>query len=262
MPILQRSVPVPLRPKPSPPRHGAWTPTPTTWDNMYLETLFAHEWEVVESPAGAKQWQPREVKEGFMVPDAHIDGKMNPPTMSTADMAMITDPAYLEISKRFYENPDEFNDAFARAWYKLTHRDMGPYSRLLGPEVPAPQLWQDPVPAVDHELALLRISDDDGNVMALVANYACHNTTLRGQFMEVHGDWAGCAQAYIEAEHPGTACLITIGCGADSDPCPHSTVELCERHGRSMADEVKRLLAGPFRPVDFRLSAKAVFFFD
>jgi catalase-peroxidase len=94
---------------------GAWTPTPTKWDNTYLETIFSHEWELVESPAGAKQWQPREVKEGFMVPDAHVEGKMNPPTMSTADMAMITDPAYLEISKRFRENPDQLADAFAKA---------------------------------------------------------------------------------------------------------------------------------------------------
>jgi catalase-peroxidase len=129
---------------------GAWTPTPTKWDNMYLETIFAHEWELVESPAGAKQWQPREVKEGFMVPDAHVEGKMNPPTMSTADMAMITDPAYLEISKRFYENPDQLADAFAKAWFKLLHRDMGPAIRYVGPQVPGEEfLWQDNVPA--HE---------------------------------------------------------------------------------------------------------------
>jgi catalase-peroxidase len=129
---------------------GAWTPTPTKWDNMYLETIFAHEWELVESPAGAKQWQPREVKEGFMVPDAHVEGKMNPPTMSTADMAMITDPAYLEISKRFYENPDQLADAFAKAWFKLLHRDMGPAIRYVGPQVPGEEfLWQDNTPA--HE---------------------------------------------------------------------------------------------------------------
>jgi catalase-peroxidase len=129
---------------------GAWTPTPTTWDNMYLETIFAHEWELVESPAGAKQWQPREVKDGFMVPDAHVEGKMNPPTMSTADMAMITDPAYLEISKRFHENPDQLADAFAKAWFKLLHRDMGPAIRYVGPQVPGEEfLWQDNVPAHD-----------------------------------------------------------------------------------------------------------------
>ncbi len=129
---------------------GAWTPTPTKWDNSYLDTIFAHEWELVESPAGAKQWQPTEVKEGFLVPDAHVEGKMNPPIMSTADMAMITDPAYLEISKRFHENPDQLAGAFARAWFKLLHRDMGPAIRYVGPQVPDEQLqWQDNVP--EHE---------------------------------------------------------------------------------------------------------------
>jgi catalase-peroxidase len=127
---------------------GAWTPTPTTWDNSYLDTIFAHEWELVESPAGAKQWQPREVKDGYWVPDAHVEGKVNPPTMSTADMAMITDPAYLEISKRFHENPDQLADAFAKAWFKLLHRDMGPASRYVGPQVPDERfVWQDNNPA-------------------------------------------------------------------------------------------------------------------
>ncbi len=127
---------------------GAWTPTPTQWDNMYLETLFSHEWELVKSPAGANQWQPREVKDGFWVPDAHIPGKQAPPTMSTADMAMLIDPLYLEISKRFRENPDQLADAFARAWFKLLHRDMGPAIRYVGPQAPAEELvWQDNVPA-------------------------------------------------------------------------------------------------------------------
>ncbi|MFV0307791.1 MAG: catalase/peroxidase HPI [Desertimonas sp.] len=127
---------------------GAWTPTPTTWDNKYLETIFAHEWELVRSPAGAQQWQPKVVKEGFMVPDAHIEGKMNPPAMSTADMAMVADPAYLAISKRFYENPDQLADAFAKAWFKLLHRDMGPAIRYIGPQVPdETYIWQDNVPA-------------------------------------------------------------------------------------------------------------------
>jgi len=133
---------------------GAWTPTPTQWDNMYLETLFSHEWELVKSPAGANQWQPREVKDGFWVPDAHIPGKQNPPTMSTADMAMIIDPIYLEISKRFRENPDQLADAFARAWFKLLHRDMGPAIRYVGPQAPAEELvWQDNVPA--HQGAVI-----------------------------------------------------------------------------------------------------------
>ena len=127
---------------------GAWTPTPTQWDNKYLETLFSHEWEVVESPAGAKQWQPREVKEGFMVPPVEPGAPETKPTMSTADMAMITDPAYLEISKRYYENPDQLADAFARAWFKLLHRDMGPSIRYVGPQSPSEKLiWQDNVPA-------------------------------------------------------------------------------------------------------------------
>ncbi len=129
---------------------GAWTPTPTQWDNKYLETIFSHEWELVESPAGAKQWQPTEVKEGFMVPPVEPGAPETKPTMSTADMAMITDPAYLEISKRFYENPDQLADAFAKAWFKLLHRDMGPAVRYVGPQVPSEEyLWQDNVPA--HE---------------------------------------------------------------------------------------------------------------
>jgi len=133
---------------------GAWTPTPTQWDNKYLDTIFAHEWELVMSPAGAQQWQPREVQDGYWVPDAHVEGKMNPPTMSTADMAMIADPVYLEISKRFHENPDQLADAFARAWFKLLHRDMGPAIRYVGPQVPSEQLvWQDNVPA--HEGAVI-----------------------------------------------------------------------------------------------------------
>ncbi|NND01972.1 MAG: catalase-peroxidase, partial [Acidimicrobiia bacterium] len=133
---------------------GAWTPTPTKWDNMYLETLFSHEWEVVDSPAGAKQWQPREVKDGFMVPPVAPGAPETLPTMSTADMAMIADPAYLEISKRFRENPDQLADAFGRAWFKLLHRDMGPAIRYVGPQVPGEELvWQDNVPA--HEGTLV-----------------------------------------------------------------------------------------------------------
>ena len=137
---------------------GAWTPTPTQWDNAYLDTIFAHEWELVESPAGAKQWQPREVKDGFWVPDAHVEGKKNPPTMSTADMAMITDPVYLEIAKRFHQNPDQLADAFARAWFKLLHRDMGPALRYVGPYAPEEKLlWQDNLPA--HEGPMIGEAD-------------------------------------------------------------------------------------------------------
>jgi len=129
---------------------GAWTSTPTRWSNGYFRNLFEYEWELTKSPAGAWQWTP--VDGPANVPDAHVEGKRNKAMMLTTDVALIKDPAYLEISKRFYENPDQFADAFARAWYKLTHRDMGPVSRLLGPEVAAAQVWQDPVPPVDHAL--------------------------------------------------------------------------------------------------------------
>ncbi|MGY2002172.1 catalase/peroxidase HPI [Blastococcus sp. SYSU DS1024] len=132
---------------------GAWTPTPTTWDNTYWETLFGYDWELVESPAGAKQWQPSNPEAQELVPDAHIAGKKNPPMMATTDLALIQDPGFREISERFSADPEYFADAYARAWFKLLHRDMGPKSRYLGPDVPAEDLiWQDPVPAVDHEL--------------------------------------------------------------------------------------------------------------
>lgn len=110
--------------------------------------------------------------------------------------------------------------------------------------------------AVDHSLPLLRATDAQGKLLAVVVNYACHNTTLRGNFKQIHGDWAGCAQECIEADHPGAVAMITLGCGADSDPCPHSTVELCRQHGRAMADEVNRLLAGSFKPVSSKLCAR------
>jgi catalase-peroxidase len=129
---------------------GAWTTTPIGWSNAYLTMLLAFEWELTKSPAGAFQWTPKDAPE--IVPDAHIDGKMNTIMMFTTDIALIKDPTYREISERFAKDADAFNDAFARAWYKLTHRDMGRHVRLLGPEVASQQLWQDPVPAVDHEL--------------------------------------------------------------------------------------------------------------
>ena len=132
---------------------GAWTPTPIAWDNSYFDTLFGYEWELTHSPAGAQQWAPKDGAGSDTVPDAHDPNKTHAPMMATTDIALIKDPAYLAISKRFHENPTEFADVFARAWYKLTHRDMGPISRFLGTEVPAEALiWQDPVPAVDHEL--------------------------------------------------------------------------------------------------------------
>ena len=132
---------------------GAWTPTPVTWDNSFFETLFGYEWDLTKSPAGAYQWVPTDPGAADTVPDAHDPSKKHTPVMLTTDLALRMDPIYEPISRRFLENPDQFADAFARAWYKLTHRDMGPISRYLGPEVPDEQLlWQDPVPAVDHEL--------------------------------------------------------------------------------------------------------------
>jgi catalase-peroxidase len=127
-----------------------WTKTPTQWSNNFFENLFAHDWELVESPAGAKQWVAKNGEE--IIPDAFDPAKKHRPTMLTTDLALRFDPVYEKISRRFLENPDEFALAFAKAWYKLLHRDMGPASRYLGPWVPEPQLWQDPVPAVDHEL--------------------------------------------------------------------------------------------------------------
>jgi len=132
---------------------GAWTEKPTQWDMGYFENLFEYEWELTKSPGGKYQWTPKDKAAREMVPDAHIPNKKNPPMMLTTDIAMKADPEYEKISRHFYENPDEFADAFARAWFKLLHRDMGPKSRYLGPEVPEEDLiWQDPVPAVDHPL--------------------------------------------------------------------------------------------------------------
>jgi catalase-peroxidase len=131
---------------------GAWTPSPTKWDNTFFDTLFGHEWEQTKSPAGATQWVPKDGGAAASVPDAHDPTKSHAPIMLTSDLALRMDPIYGPISKRFYENPDQFELAFAKAWYKLTHRDMGPRSRSLGPWVPEEaQLWQDPVPAVTHE---------------------------------------------------------------------------------------------------------------
>jgi catalase-peroxidase len=137
---------------------GAWTPTPTKWDNSFFETLFGYDWELSKSPAGAHQWKPKDSAGADTVPDAHNATKRHAPTMLTTDMALRMDPAYEKISRHFLHNPQEFSDAFARAWFKLTHRDMGPVARYLGPLVPKEVLiWQDPVPAVDHEL----IDDQD-----------------------------------------------------------------------------------------------------
>ena len=128
-----------------------WTQTPTKWSNYFFENLFNYEWELTKSPAGAKQWVAKNADE--TIPDAADPSKKHLPTMLTTDLSLRFDPEYEKISRRFYENPDEFADAFARAWFKLTHRDMGPKARYLGPEVPKEDLiWQDPIPAVKHKL--------------------------------------------------------------------------------------------------------------
>ena len=143
---------------------GAWTPSPITWDNGYFETLFRYEWTQVKSPAGATQWIPTDADAASLVPDAHDPSKRHAPVMLTTDLALRQDPIYEPISRRFMENPAQFADAFARAWFKLTHRDMGPITRYLGPEVPRePLIWQDPVPAVDHPLV------DSADIAALKA---------------------------------------------------------------------------------------------
>ncbi len=131
---------------------GAWTSKPTKWSNIYFNNLFQYDWTLTKSPAGAKQWTPKDVKAEDMVPDAHDASKKHPPMMLTTDLSLRFDPAYEKISKRFHQNPDQFADAFGRAWFKLLHRDMGPISTYLGPYIPKPQIWQDPVPVVDHDL--------------------------------------------------------------------------------------------------------------
>ncbi len=144
---------------------GAWTTTPTKWSNNFFENLFGFEWELTKSPAGAHQWKPKNGAGAGTVPDAHDPSKSHAPFMLTTDLALRMDPVYEPISRRFYENPDQFADAFARAWYKLTHRDMGPRTRFLGPEVPAEELiWQDPIPTVTHELI------DEKDIAALKGN--------------------------------------------------------------------------------------------
>lgn len=168
---------------------GAWTTTPTKWSNNYFENLFGFEWELTKSPAGAHQWQPKGGSGAGTVPDAHDASKSHAPFMLTTDIALKADPAYEKISRHFYENPEEFADAFARAWFKLTHRDMGPIARYLGSEVPSEELsWQDPVPAVDHELisdkeiAELKgkVLDSGLSVSQLVSTAWASASTFRG----------------------------------------------------------------------------------
>ena len=169
-----------------------WTQTPTQWSNYYFENLFAYEWELTKSPAGAHQWQPKNGAGAGQIPDAFDASKRKVPTMLTTDLSLRVDPAYEKISLRFYENPQQFADVFARAWYKLTHRDMGPLSRYLGPEVPKEELiWQDPIPTVEHPLidqqdiqALKAdILDSDLSVSQLVSTAWASASTYRGSDM-------------------------------------------------------------------------------
>src|SRR4030095_2767209 len=139
----------------------AWTKEPTKWDNGFLENLHKYDWELTASPAGAKQYRPKNAEAQGTVPDPHDPSKRHAPMMLTTDLALKTDPIYAPIAKRFYQNPDQLTEAFAKAWYKLLHRDMGPLSRYLGPWVAEPQLWQDPGPGGDHEVI------DDEDVAAL-----------------------------------------------------------------------------------------------
>jgi catalase-peroxidase len=152
---------------------GAWTVTPTQWSNNYFENLFGYDWELTKSPAGAYQWKPANGAGEGLVPDAHDPSKKHAPFMLTTDIALREDPAYAKVSRHFYENPEAFADAFARAWFKLTHRDMGPVARYLGSDVPSEVLsWQDPVPAVDHPLV------DDADVSALKASVLASGLTV------------------------------------------------------------------------------------
>ncbi len=152
---------------------GAWTPNPIRWDNGYFETLFGYEWELTQSPAGAHQWTPKDAAAATTVPDAHDPTQRHAPMMTTADMAMRMDPAYEKISRHFMQNPQAFAEAFARAWFKLTHRDMGPHARYLGKLVPSEALiWQDPVPAVDHPLV------DEQDITALKAKILATGLTI------------------------------------------------------------------------------------
>ena len=152
---------------------GAWTTTPTRWSNNYFENLFGYEWELTKSPAGAHQWKPANNGGAGTVPDAHDPNKKHAPFMLTTDIALRVDPIYEKISRHFLENPEEFNEAFAKAWFKLTHRDMGPKSRYLGPEVPAEDLiWQDPIPAVNHELV------NESDIIELKKNILASGLTI------------------------------------------------------------------------------------
>ncbi|MFN5231669.1 MAG: catalase/peroxidase HPI [Bacteroidota bacterium] len=205
---------------------GAWTTTPTQWSNNYFENLFGFEWELTKSPAGAQQWKPKNGGGAGTVPDAHVESIKHAPTMLTTDIALRMDPAYEKISRKFYENPDQFADAFARAWFKLTHRDMGPRSRYLGPEVPAEEMiWQDPVPAAnykmidDQDITSLKkkILDTGLTVAQLVSTAWASASTFRGSDKRGGANGARirlAPQKFWEANNPAQLSKVLDSLGA------------------------------------------------
>ncbi|MFN4977829.1 MAG: catalase/peroxidase HPI [Bacteroidota bacterium] len=205
---------------------GAWTTTPTQWSNNYFENLFGFEWELTKSPAGAQQWKPKNGGGAGTVPDAHVESIKHAPTMLTTDIALRMDPAYEKISRKFYENPDQFADAFARAWFKLTHRDMGPRSRYLGPEIPAEELiWQDPVPAAnykmidDQDITSLKkkILDTGLTVSQLVSTAWASASTFRGSDKRGGANGARirlAPQKFWEANNPAQLSKVLDSLGA------------------------------------------------
>jgi catalase-peroxidase len=214
---------------------GAWTPTPTTWDNSYFDTLFGYEWEKTTSPAGATQWKPVGITGDGTVPDAHDPSVRHAPMMTTADMAMRMDPIYGPISKRFHENPAELADAFARAWFKLTHRDMGPRARYVGPLVPSEVLiWQDPVPAVDHPLI------NDADVAALKAKIMASGLSISEL---VGAAWAS-ASTFRGSDKRGGANGARISLAPQKDWAVNHPSELAK-----VLDGLRAIQAGFGKPV-------------
>jgi catalase-peroxidase len=196
---------------------GAWTPNPTTWDNGYFDTLFRYEWKVTKSPAGAWQWVPTDPAAAGVVPDAHDASKRHAPVMLTTDLSLRMDPAYEKISRRFHKNPAEFADAFARAWFKLTHRDMGPVSRYKGPLVPKERLiWQDPVPPVSHELVNAQ------DVAALKAKVMASGLTVP---QLVRAAWAS-ASSYRDTDKRGGANGARVRLAPQKDWAANNPAEL------------------------------------
>jgi catalase-peroxidase len=196
---------------------GAWKPNPTTWDMGYFNMLFGYEWELSKSPAGAHQWTPKNCKPEDLIPDAHDPSKKHPPMMTTADLSLRMDPAYEKISRHFHQNPQEFHDAFARAWFKLTHRDMGPRARYLGKLVPSEVLiWQDPVPAVDHALV------DVGDIAALKAKLLASGLSIS---QLVNTAWAS-ASSYRGSDKRGGANGARIRLAPQKDWAVNQPAEL------------------------------------